>query len=364
MKIVHVVDSMDVGGAEVLVSQMCRLQREQGHAPSVIAIANLGPLGEQLRKEGFNIQANVGRHLADAARNLFSLFKELRPDVAHLHNQTPTIYASVAARMAGVPSIISTRHNLAAPPYILVAESKYALATRFCDWTVGICNATADNLKKAHSASSGKITRVYNGTVPLTRVAEMQQHSKDVFTLVCVGRLAPVKNHAMLLNAFREAHLSQPGLRLWLVGNGSERGALEALALNLGIAEKVKFWGQQLDVAPYFSSADAFVMSSKSEGLPVSLLQAFSVGLPVVVTDVGGMAEVVRLARAGIVVSATDTGELASAILRLANSDSARKEFSMNAEAAFHSHFTLESMVEAYMGLYQNTARVRRAAKH
>jgi len=125
----------------------------------------------------------------------------------------------------------------------------------------------------------------------------------------------------------------------------------------------VRFWGQQLDVAPFFSAADAFIMSSKSEGLPVSLLQAFSLGLPAIVTDVGGMAEVVRLAKAGIPVSATDAAGMAAAILRLAGSDSEREQFSRNAEAAFQARFTLEAMVDAYMDLYRNTPRARRAAK-
>ena len=144
-----------------------------------------------------------------------------------------------------------------------------------------------------------------------------------------------MKNHALLLHAFRAALSSMPGLRLWMVGDGSERRTIEGLSAELGIAEQVTFWGQQLDVAPFFSAADAFIMSSKSEGLPMSLLQAFSLGLPAIVTDVGGMAEVVRLAQAGITVSATDPTEMAAAILRLAASDAEREQFSKNAEAAF-----------------------------
>ena len=65
MRIAHVVDSMEVGGAEILVSQMCRLQREQGHDPCVYAVATLGPLGEQLRNEGFTVQPHMGRHLSE-----------------------------------------------------------------------------------------------------------------------------------------------------------------------------------------------------------------------------------------------------------------------------------------------------------
>jgi glycosyltransferase involved in cell wall biosynthesis len=93
----------------------------------------------------------------------------------------------------------------------------------------------------------------------------------------------------------------------------------------------------------------------------MSLLQAFSLGLPAIVTDVGGMAEVVRLANAGFAVSATDPAEMAAAIVRLAGRGAEREQFSRNAEALFHSRFTLETMVDAYMDLYRNTPRARRA---
>src|SRR5512146_1280210 len=110
MKIVHVVDSMEVGGAETLVSQMCHLQREQSHEVSVYSIAALGDIGERLRCDGFTVLSNIGKHLSDSSRNLYRLFKESRPDVVHIHNPTPTIYAAPAARFAGAASIISTRH--------------------------------------------------------------------------------------------------------------------------------------------------------------------------------------------------------------------------------------------------------------
>jgi glycosyltransferase involved in cell wall biosynthesis len=362
MKIAHVVDSMEVGGAEILVSQMCRLQRERGHTPSVYAVASLGALGAQMREEGFAVEPNVGRSLPEATRNFFRIFKKTRPDAVHLHNPTPTVYAAMAARMASVTSVVSTRHSLVAPPRNPVAELKYAFAACFCDWVVGICDATAENVKSIHSVPARKIVRVYNGAVPLKRVAKEAWPPKTGFTLVYVGRLAPVKNHSLLLSAFRTARSSMPGLRLWMVGDGSERQALEGLAAELGIAAQVTFWGQQLDVAPFFSAADAFIMSSKSEGLPISLLQAFSLGLPAIVTDVGGMAEVVRLAKAGFTTPAEDATQMASAILRLASSDAEREEFSRNAEAAFRTRFTLEGMVDAYMDLYRNTARARRAA--
>jgi glycosyltransferase involved in cell wall biosynthesis len=85
-------------------------------------------------------------------------------------------------------------------------------------------------------------------------------------------------------------------------------------------------------------------------------------GIPAIVTDVGGMAEVVRLANAGYTVPTTSAPEMAAAILKLASSETERKEFSANAESTFHAHFSLQTMIDAYMDLYQNTPRARRAA--
>jgi L-malate glycosyltransferase len=363
MKIAHVVDSMEVGGAEIIVSQMCSLQREQGHEPRVYAVGTLGVLGEQMQKDGFSVQANLGRHLPDATQRFFRVFKESHPDIVHLHNPTPTVYAGMAARMAGVPGIVSTRHSLVGAPRRPVVELKYAVAATFCDWVVGICDATANNMKSIHSVPARKIVRVYNGVAPLKRVAKELWPSKKGFTLVYVGRLEPVKNHTLLLKAFRLALSSSPGLRLWMVGDGSERKMLESLAAELDISAQVTFWGQQLDVARFFSAADAFIMSSKSEGLPMSLLQAFSLGVPAIVTNVGGMAEAVRLAQAGITVSPAVPSEMATAILQLEGSDAERVRFSTNAEDAFQSRFTLQTMVDAYMNLYRQTSRARRAAR-
>jgi len=352
MKIAHVVDSMEVGGAETLVAQMCYGQRELGHAPCVLAVAALGSIGARLRDEGFSVQANVGSHLFDAVRNFYHLFKELRPDVVHLHNPTPTIYAALPARLAGAVSIVSTRHSLVAPPRKRTEELKYAVASLFCDWVVGVCDATTMNIRSMHGILSRKIVRVYNGVVPLRRVPIEACPAKTGFTLLYAGRLEPVKNHALLFEAFRIAQCSMPDLRLWMVGDGSERSTLENLAAELGIAGQVTFWGQQDDVAPFFSCADALVMSSRSEGLPLSLLQGFSLGVPAIVTDVGGMAEAVRLAGAGLIVPVTEPGRMGAAILEMAGDREGRKRFAENAEAGFAAHFSFERILDGYMDLY------------
>lgn len=356
MKIAHVVDSMEVGGAETLVLQMCHAQRAAGHDPSVYGIGSLGPLGEQLIREGFAVSTGMARHLPDGLGAFYRAFRKLCPDVVHLHNPSPTIYAALPARAAGVRSIVSTRHSLVSAPVRRPVELRYAIAAVFCNRIVGVCDATVDNLKRLHTIPKHKLVRVYNGVLPIKRVPQAQCPPKEGFTLLFVGRLAPVKNLQLLLRAFQAAFVVRPDLRLWIVGDGAERRTLESLARELGIASAVTFWGEQLDPAPFYSAADFFAMSSTSEGLPISLIQAFSLGLPGVVTDVGGMAEAVRMGEAGIVVPLGEPRQIAEAFLRLAKDGELLGRSSQAAIDLFRSNFTLEAMVNAYHGLYY-TAR-------
>ena len=302
--------------------------------------------------EGFSVQANVGAHLADSLVHLGRMFWKLRPDVVHLHNPTPTIYGSAGAKIAGSKAIVSTRHSLVAPPHNNVMERKYALAAKCCDWIVGICDATANNIRQLGRTPERKIVRVYNGAVPLRCVAPQHQPQKSGFTFLYVGRLEPVKNHELLLRAFRQASARNPALRLWIVGDGTERAHLQGLADTLELQDRVTFWGQQLDVARFFSAADTFIMSSTSEGLPMSLLQAFSIGLPAVVTDVGGMAEVVRMTAGGMITPLADVDAMSNAILQIASEPERRLAYSRNAQVGFQKYFSLQTMADEYIQLY------------
>lgn len=397
MKIVHVVYSMEVGGAESLVAQLCRLQREHGHDVTVIAQAKLGVLGEQLRAEGFRVEVpGTGNPLRTFPRWL-RLFRALRPDVVHCHNPAPTMQAAPAARAAGAKTIISTRHSLVAPPYNQKEERLFGVAAQFCDWIVGICEATCVNLRGAPLARRKHIVRVYNGCAELARgtdqdramlraeasasqgsagAAEQGTATDRGIIFVFVGRLAPIKDLGTMLRAFAEACASaglagaaaeagEPDrdLRLWIVGDGPERGRLEALVSELGVADRVRFWGERHDVARFFAAADVFTMSSISEGLPMSLLQAMSAGLPALVTDVGGMAEVVRLAEGGLTAPVGDSAALAKQMLVLASNAELRRRAGEAGRAVFAREFTLAHMDAGYMHLYLQSARAGANAK-
>lgn len=351
MKIVHVVYSLEMGGAEVLVAQLCRMQRANGHQVSVCAYSRLGAVGELLRAEGIEVYVPGEAHPATTMWRYFQHFRALQPDVVHTHNVAPTIQAALPARLAGVKSVVSTRHSLVAPPYNRAEEIKYGVMAWFCDWIAGICEVTCNNLRGAPMAHRDKIVRIYNGVTAVERVP-FEGLGKRGFTLLFVGRLAAVKNLETLIRAVAIAVKQVPGLEFWVVGDGPVRAGLEGLTAELEITESVRFWGQRLDTAQFFCAADAFAMSSVSEGLPMSLLQAMSLGVPAVVTDVGGMAEVIRLSGAGLLAPVGDAEAMAKAIVAMASDAALRGECSRLAAESYKAEFTLERMDAAYMEIY------------
>lgn len=353
MKIIHVVYSLEMGGAEILVAQLCRLQREHGHDVSVIAYSNLGTLGEQLQAEGIPVIVLGEAPLPKTFVRFLGEFRRLRPDIVHCHNPAPTLQAAIPARLAGARSVLSTRHSLVAPPYEKGAEILFNFVARFCDWVVGICDATCENLRHTPGALRSRLVRIYNGVDPVIPVAAADQPVKSGLTLLFVGRLAPIKDLPTLIRAVAVAVPRIPDLHLWVVGHGAERPQLDLLVAQLGMEDHITFWGERLDVAGFFTAADIYCMSSTSEGLPMSLLQAMSAGLPSIVTNVGGMAEVVRNADAGLTAPVGDAAAIGEAIVQLASDSVKRSLLAENARAAYNEHFTLGHMDASYMELYQ-----------
>ncbi|MGI4757116.1 MAG: glycosyltransferase family 4 protein [Janthinobacterium lividum] len=351
MKIVHVVYSMELGGAEMLVAQLGRMQRAVGHDVTVCAYSKLGPLGELLRDEGLRVHVMGEAPVATTMLRYVKLLLAMRPDVVHCHNPAPTLQAAFGARLAGA-RVISTRHSLVSPPYDRSAEIKFSLIARaFVHRVAGICEITCENLRGAPLAARKQIVRVYNGADPVED-APAANREDGTFVLLFVGRVAAIKDLPTMLRAFALAVERVPALRLWIVGDGSIRSELERLAGELEIADRVQFFGQRLDTAGFFRAADAFAMSSVSEGLPMSLLQAMSVGLPALVTDVGGMREVLQLSNGGLRTPVGDCEGMAAAMVRMATEDELRRTCGRQAQRAYSEHFTLQQMNAAYLQLY------------
>jgi len=352
MNIVHLAENMEVGGAEKLISMLCRWQRRQGHDASVQCLYSVGPLGEQLRGDAFEVALHHPSGPGGRAASIYRKLKQCRPDVVHCHNATAAILGTPAARAAGVKRIIATRHGNVAPPYLLRREIKFAVASRWCDWVVAVCEQARYNLMAAPFAARHKIVRIYNGAQAQHRNG-LESPAKSGFTLLHVARLSPAKDQETLLKAFALAKARIQDLQLWIVGEGRLRAKLESLAWRTGIIDSVKFFGEQADVSPFFAAADLFILSSVTEGVPVSLLEALAAGLPAVVTEVGGMTEVARLSEATVTAPPSNPAALAAAIETMAKSCDRFAQLKTRARECYAQNFTVERMASEYMTLYE-----------
>jgi glycosyltransferase involved in cell wall biosynthesis len=245
MKIIHVVDSMEMGGAEILVALLCRFQRRDGHAPEVHCLFRGGTLADELQNEGIPIYVYApGSNALSKLRLMRSLhrsFRKHRPDVVHCHNMSATIFAAIPARWAGVRAVISTRHGLAIPwgtpseikgiPDVASAFFRFRLAATCCDKVVAVCDVAQRNLESGPGAFLYKVVTIRNGALPMpVSNAPDISISKHGFTLINVARLNWKKNHASLLHAVALASRDVPDLCFWLVGDGAEACALRKLA--------------------------------------------------------------------------------------------------------------------------------------
>jgi glycosyltransferase involved in cell wall biosynthesis len=359
----------------MLIALLCRSQRAEGYSPSVYCLFDGGPLAEQLEREGVPVRvlglASGVSSKVRIIRRLYRIFAATRPDVVHCHNILPTIMAAPAARLAGVRGVFSTRHGLAIP-YFAPSEVKgiadtagafyrFRLAATCCDRVIAVCEMARRNLQSGPGAFLYKVSTIRNGACAQPVSPEPDPAiRKEGFTLVHVARLNWKKNQAGLLHAFSLALQQVPDLFLWVIGDGTEAHNLHELARELGIESRVRFAGERTDVGDWLAQADLFVLSSLTEGLPVSLVEAMAAGLPFLVTNVGGMPEIADLSNAGMVVEANRPAALAEGIVQLAKRRVELKEMGRRARQCYEVHFTPDSMLKGYSQLYEECLNRRR----
>jgi glycosyltransferase involved in cell wall biosynthesis len=353
MRIAHVIDSLEVGGAESVVAALCRSHLASGHHLEVHCLMAGGRFATELTQEGVEVFVHGSATKPGSAFGLFTSFRKSRPEVVHCHNKTATVRAAVAARLAGVNALVSTRHGMVPLPFRMRKELKFWItAACCCDRVVAVCDEAHRNMTAGARPVAYKLATIRNGAYPSRKGSGLPVVGNG-FTLVSVGRLVAVKSFDTLLRAVAIARRDVPDLTLWIVGAGNERSALERLADELGVAPLVRFCGEQRDVGRWLSAADVFVLPSTSEGLPISLLEAMAAGLPAIVTDVGALPELVALSGAGTIVPPRRADCLARAIVEFAGRRLELARLGRKAFDCYEAHFTPDRMAGEYLALYR-----------
>ncbi len=366
--LVQVLHSLECGGAERLA-----LRLAQGLAPeeltTFICLDRRGPLAAEAEARGFDVHV-LGRHpgLDWACRKkLRDLLRRIQPTVLLAHQYTPFFYSSLARGFARRPPIIFIEHGRHFPD---PRKLRRILVNRLIFRNGDAVIAVAQSVKRAVVSKEGipehRCYVIPNGIDPgpylaaEARRAEVRRElglADDEVAVIQVARLDPLKDHATAIAAVEQIDGSR--VRLLMVGDGPEEARLRERVNQSPKRERFRFLGYRQDIPDLLAAADVFLLSSISEGLPVTVLEAMAAGLPVVATSVGDLGEAVENGVTGYLVPPREPDQLAAALQQLCASPQRRRQFGVAGRTRLLAQFTEEKMHAAYRTVIETVVRAK-----
>ncbi len=366
MRILYLIDSLKIGGAEMLLRNLAAGVLSAGHEIH-IGYCTPGPL-----EHDFNEMRIPLYPLSRLARidpllfvRILQLVRRLHPNVVHTHLFKSDIHGRLAARLGGAERIISTLHSNDPWASHFPLGHIYGLTAHFADDLI----AVSDEVRQYHIAMTGvspkKIRTIPNGIDMRKFAARLEAGSrfrvqfnipKDARLLGTVGRLVPDKGHHDFIDAAALIAKTHPKAWFMLVGDGPLRASLEQHAQEAGIHPRVVFTGIQKDIPAAMQAMDILVFSSLREGLPLTLLEGMASSRPVVATDVGGIGGVLDNGVNGYLVSPGDVLALAEACREILNAPEKIAAMGTAARKRVETEYTLDRMVAQTLDLYKECA--------
>ena len=302
-----------------------------------------------------------------ALYKLYWMIRRERPDIVHTHTAKAGFLGRLAARLAKVPVIIHTYHGHILHGYYgplktnLLRRMEKALA-HITDCIIAVSAEVKRELVAYGVSSPERIIVIPLGLElePFLNCAARRGELRrelgidDGALLVgIVGRIVPIKNHRLFLDASLMAANQNPQVRFVIVGDGPIRSEMQRYAYELGIADRVIFAGWRRDLQRIYADLDVLVVSSINEGTPVSAIEAMAAGCPVVATCVGGLPDLITEGKTGLLVPSEDAKALATAIDSLLKNPRARRQMGQIARGIVRERFAAQRLISDMERLYQ-----------
>lgn len=361
MHIMHIIESLEFGGAEKVTVHLANRLSEE-HDVTVCLVKYRGELVSELSQKIKLICLDLGEGIHfNLPRLLSEIIISRSIEVVNVHNWAIFIESFLAVRRTGNSRLIFTVHG----PYTSYGtdivqivkkcvrhyfERRAAMSDHVCK-VVTVSDSIQDYIISDIGIPKNKLKTIHNGIE--RKVPISASHSRHV-KLITVGRLALIKNHKLMLDALKLSLLVDEEIFLTIVGDGPERESLETYVKELELSDHVAFLGFRTDIIELISSHDIFLVSSDYEGISIALLESMSLSRPAIATNVGGIPETIRHESTGLIVPKGDQRKYSDAILRLAASTEFRQELGQNAKEYFESNFHEDIVVNKYVSLYKD----------
>jgi glycosyltransferase involved in cell wall biosynthesis len=362
LKIAYVVTRSDhIGGAQVHVRDLAAALVGHGHEPVVLA-GGSGPYMEVIGDAGVHtvslkhLGVPISPHRdALALAEMCSVLREVKPDLVSVHSSKAGVLGRVAGRVLGLP-VIHTAHGWSFTPGIPRRKASVyrwieRLAAPLASRIITVSEFDRQLALAYRLAPAERVVTVHNG-MPDIDSGLAADPARSPARLVMIARFEQQKDHPTLFRALARI----PELwQLDLIGDGPLLPEAQAMVRDLGLADRVQFWGQRMDVAQRLAEAQAAVLITNWEGFPRSILEAMRAGLPVVASAVGGIAESVQDGETGFVVPRGDVEALRGRLQQLLADPGLRTKMGRKGRERYVGHFTLEHTVEKTLAVYQET---------
>ncbi len=364
--ILHLIHSLDVGGAEKLVVEFARHTNHELFKVSLCCLDYVGSLGEKLGEEGFKVVL-LGRRPGGVDKRLIMALRKLimenEIDIIHAHQYSSFFYAALAKNFSKRPSVIFTEHGRFYPDSRRLKRVLFdPFLSKFASEMISISEATKEAMVRYDNFPRERIKVIYNGVRFISgnagRSMKRQElnMTPDDFILVTAARLDPIKNHKMLIRVMKRLSSVKPDCKLIIAGDGPEYESLSGDIKRNGLNGAVRLLGQRDDIVELFPASDLFLLSSLSEGTSVTLLEAMNAGLPAVVTNVGGNPEILKDGVTGFLVNSDDDEAMAGKILELYQDRDMARRLGAAAKERARTLFSFENMMDQYEKLYRKYA--------
>lgn len=353
MKIVQVMPEFGLAGAETMCENLIYELIKFGHDVTVISMYDYhSAITDRLENAGVSIRYLGKKRGIDFSMisKMTRIFKEVEADIVHTHRYCAE-YAIPAAILAGVKHRVHTVHNIAAKENKKIARKLNKFFFKHCRLIpVALSELIRDSIVKEYGISKDKIPVIYNG-IDLSKCLPKTDYSvHGDFKILHVGRFSSQKNHSGLLNSFKIFHDMHPDSELWLIGDGEKKAEIERYVAENNLDESVRFLGLQSNVYGYMHDADIFALPSNYEGIPMTLIEAMGTGLPIVVTAVGGVPDML-VNQDSAILTDVNVELVASAFEKYYLNSNMRCQYGHKAkeESWFYSS---QNMCENYLSIY------------
>lgn len=361
------------GGAEAQVQLIARELVNRDYGVSIVSVCDPGVPESEFLPQGasfFNLGLQRGSWDVRALWKYYRVLRAVQPDVVHSHMIHANLLARASRLFARIPVQISTAHNYS-------EESRwrnlaYRVTDPLCDLTTTVCARCVDSFVAAGAVPKRRVKYVPNGLpvgsldVPPDTRERLRRElgvGAGAFLWLAVGRLEEVKDYSNMIKAVAELSNrgSKSDFHVVLAGDGTLRDYLTAQLKEYRMEKSFKLLGLRSDVPSLMAAADGFLLSSRSEGLPMVLLEAAAARLPAVATDVGGNSDIIHNGETGFIVRPKDPMALARAMEDLISmGPEARAAMGERARQLVERNFGVGSVVDTWEQIYEGLITRRR----